>query len=328
MSECKYYIKGTLKGSRSYESYTEDVESYELLEYLEEIQKLFTREPEDELAQYIWEDGERDRLIHGIVTEIWVGVKVIEKDLYSWTEVTAKRELTETEMEALLDYLTGQFSDGYGEGLEQHSFNSYTDTETSEEWDEEEQEYYENEYDVQVEMYLHLWHHGDDFKLEFVEIEKDISWLECARKDGDITSEEFIVAKDIDFNINGEDYGLFLGGVKDFISIQDIQSVSYGHIPENTEYEGAYEVILKNNEKKLFGWKGLNEGLEEILQIIKPKCKLSGEDGNIFNLVGIASNALKRVGLPERAAEMRNAVYKAMDYSHALAIIADYVEVE
>ena len=36
----------------------------------------------------------------------------------------------------------------------------------------------------------------------------------------------------------------------------------------------------------------------------KPKCKLLGEDGNIYNLMGIASRTLKKNGLEEEAKEM------------------------
>lgn len=36
----------------------------------------------------------------------------------------------------------------------------------------------------------------------------------------------------------------------------------------------------------------------------KPKCPLIGQDGNIFNLMGVASNTLKRNGMPDKAKEM------------------------
>lgn len=64
--------------------------------------------------------------------------------------------------------------------------------------------------------------------------------------------------------------------------------------------------------------------------IEKPKCKLIGEDGNIFNLMGIASKALKRAGHPNLAEEMVHRITQgeAKDYSMALAIISEYVEVE
>ena len=36
---------------------------------------------------------------------------------------------------------------------------------------------------------------------------------------------------------------------------------------------------------------------------MKPKCKLIGEDGNIFNLMSIASKTLKETGMEEEAKE-------------------------
>jgi hypothetical protein len=59
----------------------------------------------------------------------------------------------------------------------------------------------------------------------------------------------------------------------------------------------------------------------------KPKCKLIGEDGNIFNLMGIASRTLKRAGLEEEAKEMVDRIFKSESYDRALQIIMDYVEV-
>lgn len=59
----------------------------------------------------------------------------------------------------------------------------------------------------------------------------------------------------------------------------------------------------------------------------KPKCKLIGEDGNIFNLIGLASRALKKVGLPNKAKEMTSRVMSSGSYYEALAIIGEYVEI-
>ena len=250
MKQYKYAIKGTIMGSRCYENYTEDVDSQELAEYEEEIRSLFPSDengnldPEDELAQYIHKSGYRDAMLYGVVTEIWVGVKNINGKLYSWTEVTANRELNEIEKEALLDYLTGQFSDGYGEGLEQREFNSYTDTDVVEEWDEEEQEYYMEEVETRVDMYLHLWN-SKNFNLEFVDYEEKPKKVSLAKP-----------------------------------------------------------------------------------KITKPKCKLIGQDGNIFNLIGIASRSLRHAGLADKAKEMSEKVTHCGSYTEALSIIMDYVEVE
>lgn len=59
----------------------------------------------------------------------------------------------------------------------------------------------------------------------------------------------------------------------------------------------------------------------------KPNCPLIGEDGNIFNLVGIAARTLKRNGLSEQASEMTEKVFGSGSYEEALGIIGDYVNI-
>jgi len=62
--------------------------------------------------------------------------------------------------------------------------------------------------------------------------------------------------------------------------------------------------------------------------IEKPKCALIGEDGNIFNLMGIASRTLKRNRQRELADEMWNRITsEAKSYEEALCIISEYVEI-
>ena len=101
------------------------------------------------------------------------------------------------------------------------------------------------EYDVQVDMYLHLWQ-PKNFRLEFV---------------------------------NAEDYE-----------------------------------VKKVDRKKP--------------KVTKPKCKLIGQDGNIFNLIGIASRSLHLAGLEDKAIEMSEKVMHCGSYTEALSIIMEYVEVE
>ena len=59
----------------------------------------------------------------------------------------------------------------------------------------------------------------------------------------------------------------------------------------------------------------------------KPKCKLVGKDGNVFNLIGIVSTTLKKAGQPEAAKEMQNRVFQSKSYHEALAIFMEYVDV-
>ena len=58
----------------------------------------------------------------------------------------------------------------------------------------------------------------------------------------------------------------------------------------------------------------------------KPKCQLTGTDGNIFALVGTASKALKKAGQQDKAKEMKERVFASSSYYEALGIIEEYVE--
>ena len=59
----------------------------------------------------------------------------------------------------------------------------------------------------------------------------------------------------------------------------------------------------------------------------KPRCKLIGENGNIFNLLGIASRTLKEAGLKSDADEMVERVTSSNSYLEALAVISEYVDI-
>lgn len=61
---------------------------------------------------------------------------------------------------------------------------------------------------------------------------------------------------------------------------------------------------------------------------LKPDCPLIGQDGNIFNLMGIASRTLRQSGMPEQATEMCSRITgTAGSYSEALSIIGEYVNI-
>lgn len=66
---------------------------------------------------------------------------------------------------------------------------------------------------------------------------------------------------------------------------------------------------------------------EETAERKKPDCKLIGEDGNIFNLTGIASRTLRQNGIADEAVEMRDRICASGSYGEALCIIGDYVNI-
>ena len=59
----------------------------------------------------------------------------------------------------------------------------------------------------------------------------------------------------------------------------------------------------------------------------KPDCPLIGQDGNIFNLMGIAAQTLRRAGLDDQAKEMLDRVRESGSYYQALGVIGEYVNI-
>lgn len=59
----------------------------------------------------------------------------------------------------------------------------------------------------------------------------------------------------------------------------------------------------------------------------KPDCALIGQDGNVFNLVGIAAHTLREHGLKDQAKEMTDRVFASGSYGEALCIIGEYVNI-
>jgi hypothetical protein len=60
----------------------------------------------------------------------------------------------------------------------------------------------------------------------------------------------------------------------------------------------------------------------------KPICKLIGRDGNVFNLIAIATTALKNSGYKQEAKEMSARCFDCGSYTEAIRIISEYVEVQ
>ena len=70
----------------------------------------------------------------------------------------------------------------------------------------------------------------------------------------------------------------------------------------NSNFEGMWLSDYVDN--KLSGFEAVEENTEQQ----KPDCELIGQDGNIFNLMGIASRTLRRNGLAEQTTEMCNRI--------------------
>ena len=59
----------------------------------------------------------------------------------------------------------------------------------------------------------------------------------------------------------------------------------------------------------------------------KPKCKLTGTDGNVFALAGKVTRALKHAGQADKAKEFTDRLFKCKSYDEALALMGEYVEI-
>ena len=66
---------------------------------------------------------------------------------------------------------------------------------------------------------------------------------------------------------------------------------------------------------------------EQEQRVQKPDCPLIGQDGNIFNLMGLASQTLRRAGLGDQAKEMYDRIQESGCYDQALGIIGEYVNI-
>ena len=73
----------------------------------------------------------------------------------------------------------------------------------------------------------------------------------------------------------------------------------------------------------------VEQSISDKAKRIKPDCDLIGQDGNIFNLMGIASRTLRRAGMADEAKEMTDRITKgeAKNYHQALGIISEYVHI-
>jgi hypothetical protein len=60
----------------------------------------------------------------------------------------------------------------------------------------------------------------------------------------------------------------------------------------------------------------------------KPRCRLSGTDGNVFAIIGQVTRTLKAVDLQEQSDEFVTRALQQNSYEAILALAAEYVTVE
>lgn len=83
----------------------------------------------------------------------------------------------------------------------------------------------------------------------------------------------------------------------------------------------------KYKEKLKIPFAGLVFKVVDIRKPFKPDCALIGEDGNIFNLMAVASKTLKVYNMADKAEEMCKRIKSSGSYDEALCIIGEYVNI-
>lgn len=110
-------------GEYEYEDSADEYNGEELLPYVEEIDKAvkaYTDNGTENLMKYFDESDYVKQHVRSLVpsVEVWNG------RLYGCTTVRTDEDLSEPGWDKLMDYLTGQYSDGWGEGFEQREIKT------------------------------------------------------------------------------------------------------------------------------------------------------------------------------------------------------------
>ena len=102
----------------------------------------------------------------------------------------------------------------------------------------------------------------------------------------------------------------------------DIGKLAMWRLQSYTAFAGTW---LSDYVENKFGGFITDEQIKA--EKVKPDCALIGQDGNIFNLLGIASHTLKQNSMADEAKEMCSRVTSSGSYYEALNIIGEYVNI-
>lgn len=139
-------------------------------------------------------------------------------------------------------------------------------------------------------------------------------YITALMKELDMTAEDFSIKTEID----SKTVMLLLNGQ---ISLNDDMARKVSEV-----FDVSSECLL--NLQKSFDETIAQIEVEKEKDIKrKPDCPLVGQNGNIFNLMAIASKTLKENGMEKEAEEMCSRIRSSGDYYKALVIIGEYVNI-
>ena len=145
-------------GSKSLKLWVEknNLQSYNKVKvYADEIAEAVAEYDDGDLAKYA--DARNGDSYYKKLKRIHVSVEIYNHELYGVANCTVADDWNETDTEQLKSYLTGQWADGFGEGLEQQDVAAFTELESYEEYDEENDEFYESECEVSYYVTVSFW---------------------------------------------------------------------------------------------------------------------------------------------------------------------------
>ena len=104
----------------------------------------------------------------------------------------------------------------------------------------------------------------------------------------------------------------------------DMEKLSVWRLGTHSTFGGTW---LSDYVPNRLGGFAQEQERKAVPEHVKPDCPLIGEDGNIFRLMGIASETLRENGMQEQVEEMRSRIFQCQSYDSALSIIGDYVNI-
>lgn len=125
--------------------------------------EMFLTEHIEDLAHCVPEELE-----HLVVKAIFGSCELERGEMYLLTEIYVRQEPTDLERELIVDWIKGQMSDGWGEGLEQREAYEETVTVKVPYFDEDECGFADGEFEADVCYYLHPWANDIRWSVEFV----------------------------------------------------------------------------------------------------------------------------------------------------------------
>ena len=128
----------------------------------------------------------------------------------------------------------------------------------------------------------------------------------------------------------GGDLQEWVDGINEMLTEADI-------LKNGSRFEKCYAFENENLTCMLFPFEDVQLDIGKLamslillysyILLYKPECPLIGQNGNVFNLMGIASKTLKENDMADEAKEMYERITSSGSYDEALCIISEYVEI-